>query len=531
MAPPDRTEAEPSTPGPRPAGMRSAAIPLALLALFSAAYFAWAARVATIRPLWYDEILTYDLAGLPDDASIMAALADGPDHSPPLNLLVVHRLFRALGAGSLAVRLPAILGTWACGLCLMAFVGRARPGPFGWVAAAALLTTQASAYAVEGRPYGLWLGSCGAMLLCWQSAASASGAARWGALAGLALGGAAAVSCHFFAPLTFIPIGLGELARSWRRRRIDMPIWVGLAAGLLPLPLYLPIIRNVRSFAATFYARGGTGPTTPLVFYSWLLEPAAVALAVALAVLAAMAYLAPRPAGGGPPAPEAGAPVPEVVAALGYAAMPFIVYLFGRLNGSHVFVPRYCLAAAIGVGLLVAFLAPGCRARPRPARALALALLGCAALNAHGQDRAARQERDRVQEQVADLARLGGDATLATDASLEYAVAAFYAPPSLNDRMVLLVGPESRTNTTILCLHKLARWDAGRRTIRIEDLDSFLEAHDRFALFAMEIAHLWRITSRGFRVDPRPAGGILEARREGVGGPRGKAEGATRGDR
>src|SRR5438270_164189 len=72
------------------------------LGVYSTLYFVLTCRVGKVRPLWTDEILTYDIARLPHLADIWAALSDGPDASPPLYHLTVRAANLMLGPGELA---------------------------------------------------------------------------------------------------------------------------------------------------------------------------------------------------------------------------------------------------------------------------------------------------------------------------------------------------------------------------------------------------------------------------------------------
>lgn len=63
--------------------------------------------------------------------------------------------------GSLALRLPEMLGVWALCLCLYRFVARRLSSLAGVAAMLFPLVTIAGFYGTEARPYGLILGLAG----------------------------------------------------------------------------------------------------------------------------------------------------------------------------------------------------------------------------------------------------------------------------------------------------------------------------------------------------------------------------------
>ena len=243
--------------GSDPRGQPGAGVPRQdqwLLVGISTLYFVCTDMLAARKPLWYDELVVLHVARLRTLADLWAALRAGADFNPPLYHVATHGTFAVLGAGSLATRLPAMIGFWVMALSLFRFVGR-RCGPlYGWVGLLFPLTTGAyGLYAYEGRSYGAVLGCCGLALVCWQSAAE--GERRGIALAGLALSLGAAVASHYYAVLLFIPLLLGEMVRWLSRRRVDPAMGLALLAGLVPLALLLPLIQEAMAYRHSFWAR------------------------------------------------------------------------------------------------------------------------------------------------------------------------------------------------------------------------------------------------------------------------------------
>src|SRR5262249_18522328 len=142
-------------------------------------------------------------------------------------------------------------------LCLFRFVSRRSTIVYGIAAMLFPLSTGAYYYAFEARPYGLVLGLAGLAMICWQSLAEGEGRAL--PLAGLALSLAAAVSCHYYAVLVLIPFVCGEAARTLSRRRLDLPVWAAMAASLVPLLIFFPLIARARSYSKVFWSQPSWG--------------------------------------------------------------------------------------------------------------------------------------------------------------------------------------------------------------------------------------------------------------------------------
>jgi hypothetical protein len=460
-----------------PSSRRFRALNLALLAGFSVLYFALTVVLAQRQPLWFDEFLTYHLARLPSISSIWDALGDGPDASPPLNLVAVHAVYQVAGDGPVATRLPAIVGVWVMSLCLYVFVARRCAPIYAWTALLFPLTTVAQTYAYEGRPYGLWLGLCGLALVSWQ-AAIGNGPWRPLALAGLALSLAGTISTHFYAAVGFIPFGLAELARTWRRRRIDMPMWIALVAGLIPMAFFGPFIRNAKAYSSLFYSRPGL--TAWLLFYTWLLSTSLPALVAALAGLGADATLASgqsRQEGENQQASRALPPLEEMVVAFGFAAIPLFVMILSRVAAGGAFVERYSLPAVIGLTVLVAFLASSVERRRRMGYILAIAIFGGAAYVGYIDRQLIRFKNAIHSQQLGKLLALNG-LPIATDDPCIYLVLHYYGSPDLTSRLTYLTGfPEG---TADRCVQKLDPWVKGQDPLRIKNYVDFVAAHRRF---------------------------------------------------
>jgi len=111
------------------------------------------------------------------------------------------------------------------------------------------------------------LGFAAFSLLCWQSLADDR--RRILSLAGLSASLAAALASHYYAVLIFVPLVLGEGARTIVRRRLDPWVWLAFAVATIPLWVFLPLIQSGRQLSGTFWAKPRW--FDPVLFYQDLL--------------------------------------------------------------------------------------------------------------------------------------------------------------------------------------------------------------------------------------------------------------------
>jgi hypothetical protein len=316
------------------------------LALFSLWYFALAVMQASTRPLWHDELFTAYLSRVATAGQLWAALESGVDLMPPLYHLMVRAQEPLLGDSTLALRLPSLIGFWVMCLCLYRYVTRSLPAEFGFAAMLLPLCTSGAYYMAEARPYGWVLGLASVALVSWQ--AMGDRPARWAWRATLTASLAAAIASHYYAVLLLLPLGLGELARSVRRRSIDWTVWACLTAPLLVLLPLLPLLRTVREFAPTFWTSPRIGEAV-LVYRSWFGHSDWVFVLLAAIAAAALVVRDDR-AGEAPRRP----PIDDLVPALALLALPFIGALMAFATRSG-FASRYVLPGIIGLAIAGSF--------------------------------------------------------------------------------------------------------------------------------------------------------------------------------
>jgi len=318
-------------------------------------------RASAARPFWFDELLTFHTARLPDFAALWLALSRAADIQPPLFYVTTAAAQKLFGSSEVATRLPALAGYLLMTVCLYLFVRRRTNVLFGCVAALFPAVTEAFRYSYEARPYGLLLGFSALALLCWQRAISAGTAGhRKFALAGLWLSVSLAVSFHYYAVLVLIPIAIGEAVRVLRRRALDIPIAVAAGLGGLVVVVYLPLIR---AGVAVHSGHPWNTVTPRLIFdaFQFALGPAAVPLAFSFVALYPLHWL-DRVAE--PSAEGTGLTADETGACLGFVLLPAFGYLVGRAF-THMLAERYVISLVVGFAVRLRALSGDGRAGAR----------------------------------------------------------------------------------------------------------------------------------------------------------------------
>ena len=167
------------------------------------------------------------------------------------------------------------------GVCLFQFVTKRFPSVYGLPAMLFPFITNAYYYAYEARPYGILLGFGALSLLCWQRAAVETGKRRFWICA-LGASNALSVFNHYYGILLIVPLMIGELIRSMRSRKVDLPVWAALGCFFLPIIVCLPLIMAARTYSAHFW--GKPGISSLVLFYDYLLRPALLPI-VAILIL------------------------------------------------------------------------------------------------------------------------------------------------------------------------------------------------------------------------------------------------------
>jgi hypothetical protein len=321
-----------------------------VLLAFTVVYFFGAVLHARSKPFWYDEIITVIVAKTPDLATAWRAATEC-DAMPPLSHALAHISVQWFGVNEVSVRLPAMLGFWIFCLSLFWYTRKSIGIYYALTAMLLPMVTGAYLYSMEARAYGPELAFCGLALVAWQRASE--NRKRAIAIPGLAICLAAALLCHYYAALLYVPLCGGELMRSYRARRIDWGIWAALGAGTIPVFWRMATIAGVvRGFTHTW---SPASPDQVLEFWETGLQHAGAFVALWLAVLA-LAIVANRNTLAPVETVPAKIPDHEWIAGALFLTIP-IAAVAGGLLVTHMFTFRYALIGLTGFCLLAPMLA------------------------------------------------------------------------------------------------------------------------------------------------------------------------------
>lgn len=411
-----------------------------LLLLLGGVYFIGFGLIASKLVISNDELFTLYIARLPHFRDVWAALATGAEQTPPFFYAMSRADIHLFGTSGLALRLPELLAFALMCLCIFHIVARRTSAVYGFLAMLFPFMTTAFNYVFEARAYALVLAFSALGLLCWIWAAESRRRAL--ALAGLAVSLAAAISSHYYAVLSLFPIGLGEVVRSFRRRRIDLAVWLALALSLVPLLVFLPLIQSARKFAPNFWAKPHWS-SMGYFYEHFLLTPSAVPLlAIFLAVVAYSALRRPEADVDETPT-RAFMPLHEVAAAVGFLLIPVVAVVMAKtLVGA--FSDRYALPAVIGLSIIVGWgLCSALRGRRAPAVALALLLLAFLAVKEVQTWRRVAADSVLHSSTYAFLeSNAQGDAPIVISGPMEFTELTYQAPRSLAGRLTYLADPD-----------------------------------------------------------------------------------------
>lgn len=464
-----------------------------ILCGISVLYLSSMSLLAIRKQLWVDELLTLYAARLPNLNDVWSSLLTGADQNPIPFFLVTRASMALFGDTSFALRLPSILGVLLMSLCLFQFTAKRSSTLYGVVAMLFPLITTAYWYAYEARPYGLILGFGALSLLCWQAATE--NRYRPLSIICLSLSLAAALSSHYYGIFVFFPLALGEAVRTWTRRQIDLPVLASFCFGLLPLMLFLPLIRQAKNNSGVFWSPPRWLDIAD--FYEWLLLPTALPLLAVVVLLGVYSFrhrstpdervveVQPLP------------PRHEMAAIYGFIAVPFVAVLLAKFV-TQGFTNRYALPAVIGLSIFVALTAYRlANAKAVVAAGMALILGGWFGLTAARivfMGDSANMEPTETLNPIAarDFLRAKGapDLPIVISEHHTFFPLAYYAPPDIASRLVYLADPEAslrlrgHNSAEVGALRLLGPWFH----LNVQEFRSYITTQRRF-LFYGSIGH------------------------------------------
>ena len=479
------------------------------------------------KPLWFDELFTWNIARL-SPSRIWESLGQGVDLNPPLIYFATKISSSVFGDGNWGTRLPSVIAMWVIGLAIYAFV---RHRASAWTAfAAALLPLVGGIYiwGAEARPYALMVASCALSFVFWQKVATTNYAdanieysnehlndavsndatsrdnkAFWWPML-LALSLAMGVSSHYYAIFIWVPLLVGEAVRSVARRKIAWPVYAAFAMGLLPLMFYLPLIASSRPYMTTFWSK--SAPREDIIqFYRAFLKPALLPFALTMAVFAVRTVLVAlnnrTRAAQNLEAPQSSSPnaepnaqnesrwVPrwEIAACATLALVPVMTTFFALIT-QRGYTLRYAAIGTIGCYLVLALLVSrGEKSWPHLGKVFAIAAVLGLFVTQHVQ----LQEANALSTQaMTDYPLLSSAATLEKSLPLvvgyplRFMTAWHHGSPALRKRLLYLSdkGLSARTignDTNDRAMEALSHWSP----IRVANFAEFTKKHRTFLFY------------------------------------------------
>ena len=457
------------------------------LFLFSFFFFGTTIPIAIVREMWLDEFITLYTVRFRDLSHLWATLKTGVDLNPPLYHLIVRTSEKLLGESALALRLPSLIGYWVMSLSLFFLVRRRTNALYGVAAALLPFLTVTYEYSFEARPYAIVLGCCPLALLCWQ--AVIDGRRRKLALAGLALTLAAANCNHYYAILLAFPLAIGELVRTIQRRKIDWAVWCTFAFGVVPVLVFLPLVKSGMVPHKSAYDHIWNKPEVSFLWETyWAILGAAV-----FPVVAVLGWFAVRSCSEFQRAGDEkySVPAPEIAAGLSLCALPLLAY---GLAVSYVgmITWRYVLPTAAGIAIIVAF---GCyrASRGRLSAALALVVITLAWATVHVGLAARRQVEERERFAARDsegIVRSLGLPVVVQDGLLALPMN-YYASPDVRVRMLFPVDLDDvRRYEAADTPERIMAIGKGTFAMPIEDFSQFRREHKEYLVYGIHAGWL-----------------------------------------
>jgi hypothetical protein len=322
--------------------------PRVFLVLYSVVFLIPTSLIAARRRFWFDEFFTFYTARLDVKDLLAAMAAHGPGPvNPPLYHLLIQASQSIFGATHFAMRLSSILGFLLMQVSIFYIARRSVGSLYAVVAMLFPAVTGALYYATEARAYALPMGLESVALFCWLWAAESE--RRVVALVGIAVALALSVNISLQTVLLCFPFALGELTRTWQRKRVDVPVWIAFGVSALPVLFFLPFLRRLKTEGGPgIYAKPDWNGT--VAQYLLFLKPALwVGFAAFVAVIVWSAATRTSET-----TDRERVPFYENVAIMALVVLPFFGDGLGRL-ATGISLMRYAMPAVIGCGLALAF--------------------------------------------------------------------------------------------------------------------------------------------------------------------------------
>jgi 4-amino-4-deoxy-L-arabinose transferase-like glycosyltransferase len=306
-----------------------------VLAVF---YLGTTIYIGSQRPFWTDEILTVDIAQLPDYRTIWSAVTHAVDGGSPVYDVVVRMSDKLLGDREVAARLPSALAMVAGMLIAFDCARRLTDSLHGLIAISVLTCSFLPYYGHEARSYAIYFMLAALSLWIWVHARddNRSSAVLFGAVVFLA------VTMHYYAVLCLVPYALWEVSRWEPWQPPSAKLIAGVVGAVVALALLWPAILAFMPVVVAY--AGWAGPSLdglraifPALFSDglWLLALIMVWIAFAEAKSDDVVLQPMRPS--------------EAISWL-FLCIPLAGFVVAELK-TNAFLARYFIAALPGVAV------------------------------------------------------------------------------------------------------------------------------------------------------------------------------------
>ncbi len=302
------------------------------------------------KPLWYDEIFTYDLSSLRPFSHILAALQAGADGMTPTfyGFIVLARTIIP-GGPHVILRLVSIFGYLLASACVYFFASRRISPVAGLIATLLLVLSPFHLYAIEARAYGILVGLLALSALLWQRIED-----KWWIAPLFTVALTLGVSSHHLAIFALTAFGCAELTFFFLFRRIRWQVWISFLIAPVPFLLCLPILLHYKKVFGPHY---WSKPTWSMAFQSYgelFGVPDTLAL-VLVVFLVVTGYVIASNRYKEADTTSSGFRSHEVVLIMGLLLYPSVLVIMTKLLDSG-FVFRYGWPAVLGLVLASMFL-------------------------------------------------------------------------------------------------------------------------------------------------------------------------------
>jgi hypothetical protein len=457
------------------------------VALFELSYLGLT-LLRSFRPLWYDELITYNVANLGGLRAMWEALMHGADLNPPLFYVVTRAATALFGVTEFGLRVPSIAGFAVLCFCLYKFVAKRAGACYGFVAMMFPGATGAFQYSSEARAYGLVLGYSGIAILMWQKAAEDG--RRTLPLAALSAALTAALLTHCYAVLLLVAFGFAQIVEDYRRRRFSWKAWVALTIPSGACLTYIPLLAAIKPYAVNSDAFRPDVPAL-IACYVFLLAPALYPL-IAGAVVVMIARNRP----GQIPSRNANAwPTREIALGVGLLLVPVFAFLLAKFY-TGLFVFRYGLTAVVGMAILIPRIAAALTGSSRRVAAALCLVIWAWPIGSLITRTVVTRNSPRLP--VAVSLDQHTELPLVISSGLIYYQMNHYASRDVANRMWYLTDEAAARSVTGTDVFDKGFPELNRIfpfRSRLEDYHAFLAAHHRFLVYGYEhYVHDWLVS-------------------------------------